>query len=195
VNVNDEERSRTYASLAAIFAGEPPLAEAGDDLEVERVRLFVNAAGGVPAPPYASWYLDGTLGGPSTAGVLEAYAAQCLEVAPDGGQPPDHIAVELEFLHLLCRHQLAARATRDAPALAAARAAETAFLSGHFRRWVPRFAAAIRGAAPGPLFASAADALTALCGEEAHPLPGARAGFAALPGERARFSTVTATEK
>lgn len=152
---------RAVAALVDAFAGEP-----SDEVAADQVRLFVNAAGGVPAPPYASWHLEGTLGGASAAWAAEAYAAQCLEVAEDGGQPPDYIATELEFLHLLCRHQLAARATGDTAGLAAAREAEAAFLLGHFCRWVPRFAKAMRDAAPGPVFAGVAEVLDALCAEE-----------------------------
>jgi TorA maturation chaperone TorD len=137
-------------------------------LAEEQVRLFVNAPGGVPAPPYASWYLDGTILGPSTALVAEAYAGQCLAAAVEGGPPPDYLPTELEFLHFLCRHQEAARATGDAPALVAARDAETRFLQAHFFRWVPRVASAIHDAAPGPVFARVADVLAAFCAEEAY---------------------------
>jgi TorA maturation chaperone TorD len=193
--VDEELRCWIYASLAEVFAEaprdlEPPragqdrhaatrhavaLCEAlesasANDVAAEHVRLFVNAPGGVAAPPYAGWYLDGALGGASSAHVADAYARQCLEVAEDAGQPADYIATELEFLHLLCRHQLAARTTNDTPALEAAREAEAAFLLGHFCRWVPRFASAIRDAAPGPVFGSVAELLAALCAEETERL-------------------------
>jgi TorA maturation chaperone TorD len=203
--VDEELRCWIYASLAEMFADvprdlEPPPAgpdmeaparqavaavcealrsESAEDVAADHVRLFVNAPGGVPAPPYAGWYLDGALGGPSRAHVAEAYARQCLEVAEDAGQPADSIATELEFLHLLCRHQLAARTTNDAPAFAAARDAEAAFLLGHFCRWVPRFASAIRDAAPGPVFGSVAELLACLCTEAerlTRALPGGSAG-------------------
>lgn len=191
--MDEELRAWAYSALAGLFADEPPVLEAppeaapescpltrravagllaavGDetpgDVAADQVRLFVNAAGGVPAPPYASWYLDGTLGGASAAWAAEAYAAQCLEVAEEAGQPADYVGTELEFLHLLCRHQMAARATGDAAALSAAREAESAFLRGHFCRWVPLFAKAMREAAPGPVFAAAAELLDALCAEE-----------------------------
>lgn len=190
--MDDELRAWVYSALAAVFSDAAPALDAlpdvssdghpltrralatlldalgrepADDLASDQVRLFVNAAGGVPAPPYASWYLDGTISGPTTAHVAEAYATQSLEAAEDAGQPPDYIVTELEFLHLLCRHQLAARATGDAPALAAAREAEAAFLRGHFCCWVPRFAKAMRDAAPGPVFEGVAEVLDALCAE------------------------------
>lgn len=198
--MHDEMRCWIYSGLAAIFADlEAPAAppegvRAGiypqtreafaalrrvldatpaDDVAADHVRLFVSAIGGVPAPPYAGWYLDRALGGAASLRAAEAYASQCLEVAADAGQPADYIGTELEFLNLLCRHQLAARATGDAPALAAAREAEAGFLAGHFCRWVPQFAKAMREAAPGPVFGLVADVLEALCAEEAQRLSGA----------------------
>jgi TorA maturation chaperone TorD len=195
--VDDEQRAWVYSALADLFAGaeaavnSPPegpwetypltrqavalLARAlgrepREDVAADHVRLFVNAAGGIPAPPYASWYLEGRLAGESTGRVAAAYAAQGLEIAEDGGQPADFVATELEFLHVLCRHQLAARATGDSAALSAAREAEGAFLLGHFCRWAPLFAKAVRDAAPGPVLAGAAEVLDALCAEEARRL-------------------------
>lgn len=155
---------RTSAAIEALCRS-VAAADASDVAE-SQVRLFVNAAGGIGAPPYASWYLDGSLLGPSTALVAEAYEGQCLDVAEDAGQPPDYLVTELEFLHFLCRHQEAARATGDHFALAAALDAEARFLHAHFYRWVPRFAQALRQACPGPVFTRVADVLDTFCAED-----------------------------
>ncbi|HET8646749.1 MAG TPA: molecular chaperone TorD family protein [Vicinamibacteria bacterium] len=160
--------AEALAALAAALRRAPAA-----DIASDRVRLFVNAMGGVAAPPYASWYLDGTLAGPAAVQAAEAYAAQCLEAAGDSGHPPDYLGTELEFLNLLCRHQVAAQATGDAAAGTAAGQAEASFLLGHFCRWVPHFAKAMRGAAPGPVFGRLAGALEALCAEEQRRLTGA----------------------
>jgi TorA maturation chaperone TorD len=161
----DPARPRTRQAIEELCL----TARAADasDTAADQVRLFVNAKGGVAAPPYASWYLDGSLAGPSTGLVEEAYASQCLEADPGGGQPLDYIVTELEFLHFLCRHQRAARATGDSADLVSALDAETRFLDAHFFRWVPRFARAIRAAAPCPVFAGAAAVLEAFCEESA----------------------------
>jgi len=161
------ETRRAVEALGRALAAARPEAVA-----IAQTRLFVNGVGGVAAPPYASWYLDATLQGPSTALVTEAYAGQCLAVAAESGQPPDYIATELEFLHFLGRHQEAARMTDDRSALIAARDAETRFLEAHFFRWVPRFARAIRHAAPGRVFAGVADVLDAFCLEGRVPACG-----------------------
>ncbi|HHN75087.1 MAG TPA: hypothetical protein ENK10_07675, partial [Acidobacteria bacterium] len=47
----------------------------------EQVRLFVNSRGGVPSPPYASWYIDGKLLGPSTEWVGQCYKEQGLDAS------------------------------------------------------------------------------------------------------------------
>jgi putative dimethyl sulfoxide reductase chaperone len=164
---NHPETRSAVEALGRALAGTGPEAVA-----IAQTRLFVNATGGVGAPPYASWYLDGALQGPSTVLVTEAYAGQCLAVAAQSGQPPDYIATELEFLHFLGRHQEAARLTDDHSALIAARDAETRFLEAHFFRWVPRFSRAIRHAAPGPVFAGVADVLDAFCLEGRVPACG-----------------------
>ncbi len=156
---------RTQAALrdlCRVFAAEPRVA-----LEAELVRLCVNAPGGVPAPPYASWYLDGALLGPSREWAAEQYRRQGLAAAADAGQPADFIAVEFEYLYFLCRHQRAARLTGDAAALASASRAEAEFFRQHLSRWLPLFARDLAAAAaPAGAFARAGEALAAFCAEE-----------------------------
>lgn len=136
-------------------------------LESELVRLCVNAPGGIPAPPYASWYLDGSLLGPSRQWAADQYRAQGLEAGADAGQPADFVAIELEYLYFLCRHQRAARLTRDAPAFQAAARAEADFFRQHVSLWLPRFARDLAAAAaPGGVFARVGQALAAFCAEE-----------------------------
>lgn len=136
-----------------------------ETLEAEHVRLFVNAPGGVPAPPYASYYLDGALHGPSCHAAAVQYRRQGLE--PVAGQPADYVGMEFEFLYFLGRHQRAARATHDDEAGAAAACAEAAFFGTHVGVWVPRFAAAIGTATGGRGFYGRLGALLAsFCAEE-----------------------------
>jgi TorA maturation chaperone TorD len=140
--------------LLTAVAGSP-----ADDVRADHARLFVNAPRGVAAPPYASWYLDGQLSGASAQWVEQAYAARGLERAPDAGEPPDYLGAELEFLHFLARHELAARGTDDAASLRVILTAEKDFVLGHVARWLPPFIAQIRSSEPGPVFAAAADVL------------------------------------
>ncbi len=142
------------------------------DVEADHVRLFVNAPGGVAAPPYASWYLDGRLLGAAASWAEAAYRRQGLEPAPEAGEPPDYICTELEFMHFLCRHESAARITADGRALAMVLEAQAAFVHDHLARWVPLMLARTRAAAPGPVLAAAAtlaDVQIALDAQRLHP--------------------------
>lgn len=74
------------------------------DLEADYVRLFVGGPGGVAAPPYASCHASGErrVMGPEALDMARRLEAAGL--APVGGEPPDHLARELEYLvYLLTR--------------------------------------------------------------------------------------------
>lgn len=187
------DRARTYAWLARLFDGDvrdllDTARRAGtlgapvervralltslpiDDVLADHTRLFVNAPGGVAAPPYASWYLDRCLHGPTTERVRAKYAAQGLEIDGDAGEPPDYISTELEFMLFLTRHELAARETGDGLALRAVLDAESDFIR-HLSHWIPSFVACIRSSRPGDLFGAAADALESALNTEIERLP------------------------
>ncbi|MDQ7006876.1 MAG: molecular chaperone TorD family protein [Acidobacteriota bacterium] len=132
----------------------------------EQVRLFVNTRKGVPAPPYASWYIDGKLLGPSTEWVQERYREQGLD-ASGADEPVDFITTEFEFMEHLCRHELAARQTQDRQALQQVLDAQGHFVGEHLARWLPLFARAIRKGEPIPLFARLARILEVFAEEEA----------------------------
>lgn len=141
-----------------------------DDVLADHARLFINDRRGVAAPPYASWYLDRQLLGPSSRWVEQAYARQGLERAPDAGEPSDYVGAELEFLFFLGRHELAARSTDDPAALAMVLDHERAFVLSHVVRWLPEFIAQVRAAKPGPVFGAAADLLWAVMQDDTRRL-------------------------
>lgn len=144
------------------------------DLEVERVRLFVNGPRGVAAPPYASLYVDGEMLGPSARWVQSRYAACGLDAV--AGEPPDFVPTELEFLHLLCRHVEDALRSGDAASLAASLDVQAGFFVDHVRLWIPGFTARLRGARPRAPFARLADLLDAFRHEEEAALAPTRTG-------------------
>lgn len=147
--------------LVEAFARQPR-----EEIQAEQVRLFVNAPGGVPAPPYASWYLDGTLLGESTLWVAQQYRGQALEVAPDAGEPADFIGTEMEYMYFLCRHARAARLTGDRAALDSLFDAEGRFFRSHLARWLRPFVQRVRAAAPDGVYARVAGLLEAFCLDE-----------------------------
>jgi len=126
------------------------------DREEERVRLFVNAPGGVPAPPYGSWWREGQLAGETTADVAAWYREDGLE---PGRSPADWLPAELEYLQVLLQHQRAALLTGSDDLARDARAREAGFLEAHVAPWLPRFITAVREAALDPYWRAVADAL------------------------------------
>ena len=121
-------------------------------LETEYVRLFIAGPGGVPAPLYASCHLGGgsrTMGRPALD-MRDRLAAAGLAVDLDSNEPPDHLAIELEYLY----HLLASGWTGDDPAPAVQ---GVEFATTVMRPWVRRFRDTLAKADPHPVFLAAAD--------------------------------------
>jgi TorA maturation chaperone TorD len=82
-------------------------------IQVNYVELFVSNPGGLPAPPYAGFALDGALLGPSATELVAFLARRALVVQRSWSDLPDHLAVVAESGLLL----LAGGKCRDAAAL------------------------------------------------------------------------------
>lgn len=98
------------------------------EIEFQFNRLFVGP-GQVPAPPYASVYLEKqqVLMGPTTLGIRRIYASLGLEVPDRGRIPDDFIAYELDAVSAILT-----RDTLDAAVL-------EPLLGGHMIQWIPKF--------------------------------------------------------
>ena len=112
------------------------------DLSVEYNRLFVGP-GKLPCPPYESVYRTdrdageiGTLMGPSVWDVKNRYAEAGLEISKDFRDYPDHVAVELEFMHFLCSREATAALSEDKENW---RRREKEFLEIHLKSWAGVF--------------------------------------------------------
>ena len=77
-------------------------------LEQAFVRLFINSRDGVIAPLYASCYAagsapgeDAALMGPPAAMMKERFESKGLSLGDHIHEPPDHLAIELEYLYFL----------------------------------------------------------------------------------------------
>ena len=72
-------------------------------LEEGYVRLFISAKGGITAALYESCYeFEGApLMGRAAAEMKERFEAKGLSVSETINEPPDHIAIELEYLYFL----------------------------------------------------------------------------------------------
>jgi DMSO reductase family type II enzyme chaperone len=67
---------------------------------------------------------------------------------------PDHLSVELEFMHFLCYHEAQQAADRLSYQLA-----QADFTERHLQRWVPRLAAEVARLAPATLYCRVIGAL------------------------------------
>jgi TorA maturation chaperone TorD len=137
--------ARGEADEAARLVGiePPPALDAVDplqDLEVGFTEQFINRLGGIPAPPYGSVYLeqDGILMGQSSLRALEAYRVEDLSLE-GGGEPPDYLATELEFLFYLVSQEEEALSRRDVEGARDKTVKQMAFVSELLIPWVSVF--------------------------------------------------------
>ena len=77
-------------------------------LEQSYVRLFINSRDGITAPLYASCYeagsapgRDAPLMGPPAVLMKERFESKGLSLGDHIHEPPDHLAIELEYLYFL----------------------------------------------------------------------------------------------
>ena len=77
-------------------------------LEQSYVRLFINSLDGIAAPLYASCYASGNapgedaaLMGPPAVKMKERFDSKGLSLGDHIHEPPDHLAIELEYLYFL----------------------------------------------------------------------------------------------
>ena len=112
-----------------------------DAVEADYMRLFVNGAPTLLAPPWESVYVNATptLFQCSTMGVRAWYRRFGLEVENVNHEPDDHVGLELSFAAHLCAE--AARRAREGDAQGArvALADASAFASEHLLAWAPHW--------------------------------------------------------
>ncbi|MEW6673512.1 MAG: molecular chaperone TorD family protein [Thermodesulfobacteriota bacterium] len=117
--------------------------QAGKELEalkVEFAKLFVGPYK-LLAPPYGSVYLEGgrKVMGNSTMNVKEHYRNAGLDIADNFMDAPDHIAVELEFMHFLVFKEVDSIQKKDPEKAIERLYNQKLFLETHLGAWVPDF--------------------------------------------------------
>lgn len=113
------------------------------ELGSEYIRLFVSASGGVPAPPYQSCHEPGgRVMGPAADRMAERLTRWGLE--PEANEPPDHIAYQLELLHVLLSTYWSQKGDGAAPA-----AQE---LAKELVSWLPSLKEKLEQDSPGNVF-------------------------------------------
>lgn len=115
-------------------------APSADDLErhtVDHSRLFVGPFK-LLAPPYGSIYLeDGKFMGNSTLAVSNLYRQEGLDIVLKDA--PDHISVELEFMHYLALGEANAHENSDPGLAESFRDKQESFLRTHLGDWIEPF--------------------------------------------------------
>ncbi len=144
-------------------------AEDAEAWEVERVRLMVNAPGGIAFPLEASWWIDGTIGGPTTEATGTFLREEGLLVSRSAGMP-DSLPALLELVHVLLQHQHAAVLTGQPELAVRAREREAELLRRFLLPWIPRACTAGREAGTSSWWRSVFDLLEALVAREAERL-------------------------
>lgn len=142
-----------------------------DGLRVAYERSF-EPSGGLRCPP---WETSHTVETPQhamrstfeLADVAGFYRAFGVELEP-GGERPDHVAVELEFMHLLSVKEAVAHAEQGPEEHAqTCHEAQRSFVRDHLGRFVGVLAGCLEAAAADPTYAEAGAVLEAFVAEDA----------------------------
>jgi TorA maturation chaperone TorD len=151
---------------------------AAAQLSKEHLRLFVGP-GRVPCPPYESVYRQdrptlekGLVMGPSTADVRNSYAEANLTLPKSFTDLPDHIAVEMEFMHFLCTEEARLTEQGNSQELAKIRKMQTEFLNEHLKPWVNDFAGCVTRSSNSYFYKAAASLLKTFIENESETLLG-----------------------
>jgi len=131
-----------------------------EQLSIAHAELFIGPFELI-APPYGSVYLEKNrqIMGNTTIGVLRSY--QDAGLAVDEKEPPDHIAIELEFMSFLNTREAEAWAEGDAAEAGKFFEKQKEFYHNYLR-WVPDFCGAIKKGTKSSFYQSLADCLDRL---------------------------------
>ena len=105
----DAPSTEVYKKIETTLDNFPHARALFDCLEEEYVRLFISDRQGIRAPLYASCYAGEESGqiaplmGEQALAMRERFASKGLTLADDIGEPPDHLAIELEYLYFLLK--------------------------------------------------------------------------------------------
>jgi len=109
-------------------------------LEIDFSKLFVGPFE-LLAPPYGSIYLEGIrqVMGDSTMEARRLYRELGLDISKEVSDPPDHIAVELEFMHFLVFKEIEALWAGAYTVAEDYVRKQMSFLDSHLGAWVSEF--------------------------------------------------------
>ncbi len=146
---SDSSLSNQFADLLEYIGGMNE--ETFDKVEEEYVKLFsVNPY----APPYESYYLDPE--GFNRSWIViqleKEYAGAGLNITSSFKEPPDHVAIELEFMAFLCSLEAKAHETCNENDIKTSVEQQSKFLNLHLGKWYPRLAQAVMDSPTNSLY-------------------------------------------
>lgn len=136
------------------------LRETGEqELQIAYAALFVGPFG-LLAPPYGSVYLEqgNRIMGNTTMETMRMYREAGLVV--EIKEPPDHIAIELEFMQYLAAQEISYLQTGDLNKAGALSARQADFFDRFLGLWVDDFCQAIRNNTSVEFYIALADCLS-----------------------------------
>ncbi|MDK2384679.1 MAG: molecular chaperone TorD family protein [Candidatus Korarchaeota archaeon] len=145
----------------------PVLIEDCSEHSREYTRLFVLGDPSPLCPPYESIMLgyEHLMSGPA-AEIAGLYRAAGFHVPPESPLPPEHVAVELEFMYILALLD----ENREVAKL------ERLFLSEHLGRWIGRFSSCVEARSSSRVFRQVARLTREFVAEDRRALGPASSG-------------------
>lgn len=146
----------------------PALAEEGvEKIRRDHMKLFFGP-GQLLAPPYGSVYLEPRreIMGESTQDAERLYAEAGLQKDEELKDAPDHIRVELDFMHVLIARTVAACEAENWQEAEKYVNIQLMFLQNHLSRWVTPFAKVIRTGAATQFYNTTASVLESFIKQE-----------------------------
>ena len=156
----DETFSEPLAAFAKELQNSSP-----DALQSEHGRIFSHLLS-LDCPPCETVYtareiFEETAQLSDIAGFFRAFGMELAE-----RERPDHITVELEFMHLLTSKEAVAQLHHGSEKARLCRVVQRKFVQDHLGRWGRQFAQQLAGRAPEGLFAATAALLDAFLADE-----------------------------
>ena len=113
-----------------------------EEIEAAHIAIFTNNFPHLPCPPYGSVFLavDSEKRLEEMLAIKEFYQRSGVDISDTFNDLPDHLCVELEFLHLLCFREDAAAASGDEALVEGIRRTEAEFLDRFLLPFVTRLA-------------------------------------------------------
>jgi len=125
-----------------------------EDFQANFTGTFDVGAPEPPCPPYEGVYLKGIERSGHMIRLSEFYKHFGLRLNPEEGKRelPDHLCVELQFLHFLAFKEAQARDEQEAELLQGYLLAQRDFLERHLIGWLPAFQTRLEASCQIPLY-------------------------------------------